>query len=201
METPYLQYLNDKDQFPRSLVHGPIRRFLRTHLDPLSPESRLLDAGCGNGIESGPYAELLEVHGVDNQAEHIAHCRKTYSRAHYHLSDLARLDFPENHFAAVLMNQVIEHLERPVEVVSEVRRVLEPGGVLIVATPNYGNFAWPLIENTYHRWFVSDFDSEENHVTHYTADLLRRHLADFVDVEVGTVCVRTILVATACKKT
>jgi SAM-dependent methyltransferase len=199
METPYLQYLNDKDQFPRSLVHGPIRRFLRTHLDLLPPGSRLLDAGCGNGIESGPYSELLEVHAVDNQTEHISHCRKTYPNARYQLADLARLGFPDDHFAAILMNQVIEHLDRPVEVVSELRRLLKPGGVLIVATPNYGNFAWPLIENTYHRWFVTDFDAEENHVTHYTPDLLRRHLDGFTDIAVGTVCLRTILVATARK--
>ena len=195
MEDPYLEYLDSKYRFPRSLVHRPIQRFFAAHLRSLAPGSRMLDAGCGNGIESGPYADRLAVYGVDYQPTYVDSCASAYPDAHYSLGDLAALDFPDEHFDLVLMNQVIEHLERPQVVVAELTRVLRPGGTLLVATPNYGTFGWRLIENTYHRWFVDDFDAESNHVTHYDPDLLREHLKGLGSVRVGTVCLGMILVA------
>jgi len=69
-----------------------------------------------------------------------------------------------------------------------------------VATPNYGTLGWRLVENTYHRWFVRDFDAEENHVTHYQPSNLREHLSAALQVEsIGTVCASMILCAVARK--
>ena len=200
MENPYLNYLHTKYRFPRSLVHGPIHRFFARHLSTLPTGNRLLDAGCGNGIESGFHVGRLEVHGVDYQPEYIAHCRATYPAGHYAQGDLHALDYPDAHFAMVLMNQVIEHVEGPQVVISEMARVLRPGGLLLVATPNYGNFGWPLVERTYHRWWVEEFRAEEYHVTQYDPALLSAHLSEGLEVdEIGTVCLTMILVATARK--
>ncbi len=201
MEDPYLHYLNTKFRFPRSLVHRPIQRFFAIRLNALPAGSRILDAGCGNGIESGPHADRLDVHGVDYQADYIAHCQATYPDASYTVGELAQLEAPDEHFDLVLMNQVIEHLEQPQAVVAELARVLRPDGVLLVATPNYGTVGWRLVENTYHRWFARDFDAEENHVTHYDPETLREHLASAaLSVEsVDTVCATMILTAEARK--
>ncbi len=198
MEDPYLQYLNDKFRFPRSLVHRPIQRFFGDRLASLPDRARVLDAGCGNGIESGPYSERLEVYGVDYQPGYVAYCRASYPLGHFTVGELSRLDFPDAHFDLIVMNQVIEHLEDPPQVVAELARVLRPGGQLLVSTPNYDTLGWRLVENTYHRWFVGGFDAETNHVTHYDPAQLRSHLAAALDVElVDTVCLGMILVASA----
>ncbi len=197
METPYLDYLDAKERFPRSLVHGPIRRYLRSRLDRLAEGSRLLDAGCGNGIESGPLADRLRVHGIDYQASYVARCAQRWPRGQWQAGDLRQLPFADGFFAGVLLNQVAEHLDEPREVFKEVRRVLAEGGLLILATPNYGNFLWPLVENTWHRFFVREFDAEENHVTPYDTASLREHLSWFEIEDIGTVCLGSILVATA----
>ena len=98
------------------------------------------------------------------------------------------------------MNQVIEHLEQPRAVAAELSRVLRPGGALLVATPNYQSLGWRLVENTYHRWFVSDFDAESNHVTHYDPSSLNDDLSGAVSVDyMGTVCMGMILVASGSK--
>lgn len=199
METPYLRYLNNKERFPRSLVHGPIRRYFRRFLDAADDGTRLLDAGCGNGIESGPLADRLEVHGIDYQPEYVAYCCELYPNADYRIGNLEQLEYPDDHFGLIISNQVIEHLERPTVVLDELYRVLAPGGTLVVATPNYGNVLWPIVENTYHRWFVREFDAEENHVTKYDTGMLHEHLSRFEAVEAGTVCLTTILVGNARK--
>jgi len=200
VESPYLEYLHAKYRFPRSLVHRSIHRFLRGYLHPAPPGTRVLDAGCGNGIETGPYADRLVVCGIDYQPTYIAHCRAAYPRARYAVADLGRLCFADASFDLIVLNQVIEHLAEPVRVVAELARVLGPGGRLLVATPNYGGFGWPLVEATYHRWCVGEFDAEENHVTRYRSASLREHLgASLVVEQVRTICASLILVGAARK--
>lgn len=200
MEAPYLRYLDDKYRFPRSLVHRRIQRVLRDYLDAAPTGARVLDAGCGTGIETGPHAGRLRVLGLDYQWEYVACCARRYPDATYAIADLSHLPVADGTFDLVVMNQVIEHLRNPLDVVGELARVLTTGGRLVVATPNYGGRAWPLVEATYHRWFSGEFNVEENHVMPYTADTLRSHLSSSLVVErVETICASLILVAAARK--
>lgn len=48
--------------------------------------------------------------------------------------------FPSNHFDAVAMFDVLEHLTAPKEYLREIQRILKPGGVLVVETPNVDGF-------------------------------------------------------------
>ena len=200
VESPYLHYLNTKYRFPRSLVHGPIRRFLRSYLETAPTGARVLDAGCGNGVETGPLAGGLKVVGVDCQPSYVAHCARSYPAASWVRGDLTRLAFRDAAFDVIVLNQVVEHLPEPPATVAELARVLAPGGRLLVATPNYGAPGWPLVEKTYHRWFAREFDAEECHVTRFRSATLRQLLAPALRVEhIGTVCAALILVATARK--
>lgn len=198
MESPYLQYLDTKYRFPRSLVHRRIQRYLRVYLDAAPAGTRVLDAGCGTGIETGPYAGRLRVVGLDYQREYIACGAERYPAAHYAIADLSRLPVAGASCDLVIMNQVIEHLDNPVAVIGELARVMTPGGRLIVATPNYGGWGWPLVEATYHRWFSGEFNADENHVMRYRAETLRTHLSSSLVVDrVEAICTNLILVAVA----
>jgi len=145
VESPYLDYLHRKDRFPRSLVHRPIREFFKDYLDRAPLATRILDAGCGNGIETGPYADHLRVCGIDYQQQYLSFCGETYPAARYAAADLERIPFADASFDVIVLNQVLEHLEQPAAVIGELCRVLSPGGKLLVATPNYGGFGWPLV--------------------------------------------------------
>ncbi len=72
-----------------------------------------------------------------------------YARANYGLEIvegvLPNVALPSNHFHAVVMLHVIEHLPDPAETLRELRRVIRPGGVLAVETPRFNSLAFKLL--------------------------------------------------------
>ena len=77
------------------------------------------------------------------------------------------LDLPvlSQSFACVLCSQVIEHIPRA-NVLDELDRVLQPGGYLILGTPDYGKWQWLFIEWLYKIILPQAYADE--HITHYT---------------------------------
>lgn len=106
------------------------------YLGQAIPGGRLLDIGCGKGDflvrmrRQGWHVEGLE---IDPEAVETARVEHSLT---IHLGDLESHAFPGDSFDAVTMNQVIEHVHDPVSLIRECRRVLRPGGRLVLATPN-----------------------------------------------------------------
>lgn len=95
----------------------------------------LLDVGCG----SGAFLETAEAAGwtctgleIDESAAAVARRRGLNVLT----SNLLDCRFPPAAFQAVTLNHVIEHLYDPLRELSEVHRILAPGGVAFIATPN-----------------------------------------------------------------
>lgn len=111
-----------------------------------APETlRLLDVGCGNGSQLALPLLLKGYHlkGVDTDARSIAHARELAKGIEGAEFLCARLeDLPaEERFEVVILSEVLEHLERPRELLSESAKRLTPDGILIVTVPNgYGEF-------------------------------------------------------------
>jgi SAM-dependent methyltransferase len=102
---------------------------------PGGEPGRVLDVGCGNGARLRWLQTAgWECVGVDVSAKAVAVGKA--SGLNLFVADAAVLPFPDEHFDSVVMCHAIEHCSDPRRVIREVARVLEPGGSLVVTTPN-----------------------------------------------------------------
>lgn len=99
----------------------------------------VLDAGCGEGhllaalqARSASYS----LFGVDVTDVALAQAAKRCPQAAFSSGDLCALPYPDASFDVVTCTEVIEHIFSYQEVLKEFRRVLRPGGILILTFPN-----------------------------------------------------------------
>jgi SAM-dependent methyltransferase len=100
---------------------------------------RVLDAACGEGYGSAMLAgRAASVVGVDISEEAIAHARGRYTADNldFQAADVAALPFDDDAFDCVVSLETLEHLREQRALLSEFRRVLKPGGFLLISTPD-----------------------------------------------------------------
>jgi 2-polyprenyl-3-methyl-5-hydroxy-6-metoxy-1,4-benzoquinol methylase len=106
-------------------------------LTPLDyvPGGALLDVGCGNGRYLNTMRALgWSCYGVETNDKAARQCREAGLYVHHGLLDSA--GFPSGRFDVVTARHVIEHVPNPHEFLGEVFRILKPGGLFLVETPN-----------------------------------------------------------------
>jgi len=79
-------------------------------------------------------------------------------------------------FDCLISSQVIEHVPYDAALFSEMERVLEPGGLLIIGTPDYSTLGWQIIEPHYGALLPGGYRDE--HITHYTRENLSASLSN-----------------------
>lgn len=102
---------------------------------------RVLDAGCGTAYGTAMLAAggAAEVVGVDIAEGVLESARPEMPEAvELVAGDLRDLELEDGRFDLVVCFEVIEHFHEPQKVLDELVRVLEPGGVLLVSSPNRG---------------------------------------------------------------
>lgn len=105
------------------------------YLNELAP-GKLLDVGCGDGSFLNQMRTCgWAVDGIDFDGQAIVTAQKKYGLKLRH-GDLREAGLPADYFDAVTMSHVIEHVTDPAGLLSEIRRVLKPGGHLTLTTPN-----------------------------------------------------------------
>jgi ubiquinone/menaquinone biosynthesis C-methylase UbiE len=122
--------------------------------------ARTLDAGCGEGYGADLLADSTSsMTGLDLEEPVLASAGRRYPRVGFVRGDLQRMPFPDHHFEALVTLQVIEHLPSPRVFLTECHRILRPGGLIVVGTPNRLTFSPDgVIRNPFH---TIEFDATE----------------------------------------
>lgn len=130
----------------------------------------VLDVACGSGYGTQMLSNVAKkVVGLDVDATSVDYCKSHIHKdnCEFLLWDWVRIPFDDNTFDVVVSFETIEHIVDYHGFMKEVKRVLKPGGTLILSTPNY---MWEVYKNIYH---VSNF------TTIHLVDLFHQYYKDF----------------------
>jgi SAM-dependent methyltransferase len=154
----YARYWRSRE--PSRIAPNDYARYVCRQLAAIRPLGDLLDFGCGWGSVLREASRVgWRAVGVEVDARKVEFCREHGMEAVY--GDVLDRPFAANSFDAAIAEQVFEHLYSPVDYMTELHRILRPGGVLYVAVPNFGSVAarlkrasWDLVHPVSHvRYF------------------------------------------------
>lgn len=132
-------YVNAEDYFRGHDFEGKKQAgldLMKNFEQRLGRKGRFLDVGCGVGEYLWAAKEAgWEYEGVDPSSEFIELGRK-HLAVEGRVCLLEDAKFPDEHFDAVAMSSVVEHIYNPYELLSEIWRILKPGGVFWFDAPN-----------------------------------------------------------------
>ncbi len=131
---------------------------------------KVLDIGCGRGL----LLSKLRERGWIPRGTELSEEAAAYARDRLGLpvttEALQDCNFPDEEFDLIILWHVLEHVTSPRAMLKEVSRILKPGGVLLVAVPNFGS--WEA-HATGRGWFHLDVP---RHLTHFTQGTLQNSL-------------------------
>jgi SAM-dependent methyltransferase len=131
---------------------------------PADRPREVLDLGCGTGAMTKLLSRYGRAIGVDVEATAVAAARKRGVNAQQ-IPTAGPLPLPSDQFDVVTSLDVIEHIDDDVAVLSEMYRVMKPGGTLLIAVPAF-------------EWLWGPQDEISHHKRRYVATQLRRHIRE-----------------------
>jgi SAM-dependent methyltransferase len=166
----YESFWADAPADPEPWAWGRRRALL---LSEARPGERVLDLGCG----AGRFVAALREAGADPVGVEVAEAALTRARAVAPSADLRLLEpdgsIPLDHGAVDLVwcSEVLEHVADGAHLLQEARRVLRPGGRILVTVPFHGRVQAAFVALLR---FEAHFDPQGQHLRFFTA----RSLAD-----------------------
>jgi ubiquinone/menaquinone biosynthesis C-methylase UbiE len=145
-----------------------LRRLISEVLqENVPPPARILDVGCSTGHLLEALPVTYDRIGIDFSADAVAHARRVRPGIHFDVGSIEALPQDDASFDAALVIDVISAVgvEDDRKAVSEVRRILRPGGTLIAQVAAY-------------EWLRSGHDEQAGTARRYTAGRFKRLLQD-----------------------
>jgi SAM-dependent methyltransferase len=135
---------------------------------------RVLEVGCGMGHLLGWLTDRYQVFGADINPWALAQARQNVPQGNFLTLSAEDLGAFENGtFQIVIAKHVVEHLPDPEKAITEMSRVLAPGGLLILATPNLDS---PMRSVKKERWIGYQ---DPTHINLQPPDIWLSHLCRY----------------------
>lgn len=161
-----MERLNFEEITPYNAVEACIHLNRYAMVKTLCKDKRVLDAACGEGYGSYLIKKwgASEVYGIDIDEETIGKAKKMFnsSDVEFQCHTVEKLPFPDYYFDLIVSFETIEHLDRPEEFLKEIRRVLKPGGGILISCPNDPYYSTDATySNPFHKRKYTYFDFKE----------------------------------------
>lgn len=113
---------------------------LKVHLDGQNLQDlKVLDVGCSSGIITAYLADHVgQISGIDVDKKAIALAKKNFKKKNLNFEemDATITRYRNNYFDILICNQIYCHFENPQYLMTEVYRVLKPGGICVLGASN-----------------------------------------------------------------
>src|SRR5450759_761513 len=166
-------YYGDNNRRFNALLEGLIPFFRNRRaraIEKFVPKGRILDVGCGRGILPALMRERgWEAHGLEFSETSARHARDEL-RLPVFVGDFLQSSYADSSFDTVVLWHVHEHGPDPVGTIRRTRQTLEPGGLLVIAVPNFESLQARFAGR---HWFHLDVP---RHYHHFGLTLLSRLL-------------------------
>ena len=140
-------------------------------LAPARKTNRMLDVGCGDGIFLEQAIKRgWEVHGTEYAEKWVTRCRAKGIQMEQGSLDASHYE-PES-FDVIVLLEVIEHINNPVEELTVAKSLLRKGGIIFITTPNYNSLSRHVLDTD---WNVICYPE---HLAYYTPRTLGRLFKD-----------------------
>lgn len=161
-----MERLDFEERTPYSAVEASIHLNRYAMAKSFCQNKRVLDAACGAGYGSFLLKKwgAETVVGLDIDEQTIEKANKVFgsSGIDFQCHTVEKLPFPDFSFDLIVSFETIEHLDHPEEFLKEIRRVLKPGGVIIISCPNDPYYyREDEVSNPFHKRKYTWFDFKE----------------------------------------
>jgi ubiquinone/menaquinone biosynthesis C-methylase UbiE len=143
-------------------THGHHASVLRSHswrtalnsaaylLPHLTPSMTILDIGCGPGtitVDLASYVPQGHITGLERVGDVLTQARalakdKEVTNIDFVEGDANALDYADGTFDVVVCHQLLQHVQDPVGILKEMKRVAKAGGIVAVRESDYESFVW-----------------------------------------------------------
>jgi 2-polyprenyl-3-methyl-5-hydroxy-6-metoxy-1,4-benzoquinol methylase len=177
---------SDPNQLERLVREIPRYSWALSQLQQLTPGSKVLDVGCGEGGLLWAARQLNhEPHGCDLSPGAVDLARKLVGHHQVHLGTIHELPYEARMFDCLLALEVLEHLPSLCPFLERLAWLLKPGGLLLLTTPNR-NRVFAVLKRGLGRPH-SNTDYPPHHFTRWSNPVLKNLLKNyFDDVRIGS---------------
>ena len=134
-------YWESGDTSPAECSRKLLRKLISLESKALEDADDVLDLGCGKGGALRELAKLTKakLHGLDVREDHVRLARSLCPDCNIAVGDACSMPYGDESFDVVVCLESAFHYQSKDRFLSEVRRVLRPGGVLLIADIYYSN--------------------------------------------------------------
>lgn len=166
MENKSIERLDFTEETSYNAIEAAIHLNRYSIAKPFCKNAYVLDAACGEGYGSYLLKSwgAKKVEGIDIDAASVERAKNLFKdeNLHYIQNKVEKLPFEDNVFDLIVSLETIEHIDNVESFLKEMKRVLRPGGTIILSCPNDNYyFEKDNIENPFHKRAYTFFEFKE----------------------------------------